>query len=982
VTVCLAAGLAPAAGISADKVLEMFGRREGLCVIVGCGGDSTSLAADLAATRTVFVHAIALDDKSLSTARDAVTKKDADGLATIEKLPLKPLPHRDNLANIVVVPDMAAAAAAGLTADEAMRIVAPGGKLCINRKGKWEVTPKSRPSGMDVWTHPYHGAGGGLVSNDKTIEFPMGLRWHDGLPYNLMLGMHNANRWTSVRAMVVSGNRCFSLSSSVIENVGRTFKEMNSAKKGQDLYLTARDAFNGLLLWRVKLGDLYYGGLHVNNRAPMAVGGGRVYTASEGKKLIALDAATGKTVATFGTAYIPGRILLDSDTVVAATWKEGSHIGGVHGIDRRRMEFSVAEGTVEAFDVKGGKKLWSLDKLATFIRSADGNLYMIQRGGADPIEGRKRGKGPQHRRPKRKLVAVDLRSGKQVWEVGAESMSLGVNDHVFVDVAGLGVVTACINNGRRTVAFGAKDGKILLDVKSNSYAGLYDGKIHVGGKMYDPKTGQPVTGKGIALGSTVCTPRIYVNGITTNNRGCGYTVKGKPMRYEAARGACMFAAIPANGAFYVAQNWCRCAPGQIAGLISFGPVGRVPTPEEIQKPPVVQKGPAFGKVSEKPGKQDWPMYRGGPSRGSAAESPAPSSIKVLWSSKVAALADDTDLGKSWKESLTSPLTAPVAAEGIVLTADIHRHKVVALDPKTGKELWRRTVGGRVDTPPTIYKGICLFGSHDGMIYALRAADGQTVWKMRMAPEEARMIAYGQVESPWPVIGSVLVSRGSAYASAGRTTGSEGGLVMRKFDPISGKVTDTKVISRGPYLNDIITECNAGVHLMKYQEHDRKPEANSPHLAPNLGIEGIMRGNWTKLGNRKSGVRLGGANGDMVSWSDKTVLRVSGQGASVQALSQDAKAKRPKTIWSHGCPAGGQITSAVICPNAVVIGGGLYPPDSKTAKKGFVRVLSPDKGTQLAEITFDVPLTYDGLAVAGGKIYITLTDGSAACLGEK
>ena len=205
----------------------------------------------------------------------------------------------------------------------------------------------------------------------------------------------------------------------------------------------------------------------------------------------------------------------------------------------------------------------------------------------------------------------------------------------------------------------------------------------------------------------------------------------------------------------------------------------------------------------------------------------------------------------WRESLSGVITPPVVAEGIVAVADVHRHRLLALDPATGWELWRRNVGGRIDTPPTIYKGICIFGSHDGNIYALNARDGRTVWQMRAAPQDARMMSYGQVASPWPVIGSVLVSRGVAYASAGQTTGSEGGIVLRKFEPISGKHLATHVISTGPHLNDIITACDAGVHLMRYQDHPpakapkdkEKGKAQTPaHLVPAPGLEGIMRGN--------------------------------------------------------------------------------------------------------------------------------------------
>ena len=44
-----------------------------------------------------------------------------------------------------------------------------------------------------------------------------------------------------------------------------------------------------------------------------------------------------------------------------------------------------------------------------------------------------------------------------------------------------------------------------------------------------------------------------------------------------------------------------------------------------------------------------------------------------------------------------------------------------------------TAGGRIDTPPTIADGLCLFGSHDGWVYCLRAADGRLAWRFRAAP---------------------------------------------------------------------------------------------------------------------------------------------------------------------------------------------------------------------------------------------------------
>ena len=71
-------------------------------------------------------------------------------------------------------------------------------------------------------------------------------------------------------------------------------------------------------------------------------------------------------------------------------------------------------------------------------------------------------------------------------------------------------------------------------------------------------------------------------------------------------------------------------------------------------------------------------------------------------------------------------------------------------PSSGKVLWSYTAGGRVDSPPTIYHGRVLFGSADGWVYCLRAADGRLVWRFRAAPIDRRMVAYEQFESAWPV----------------------------------------------------------------------------------------------------------------------------------------------------------------------------------------------------------------------------------------
>lgn len=72
--------------------------------------------------------------------------------------------------------------------------------------------------------------------------------------------------------------------------------------------------------------------------------------------------------------------------------------------------------------------------------------------------------------------------------------------------------------------------------------------------------------------------------------------------------------------------------------------------------------------------------------------------------------------------------------------------VCCLDAASGKLLWDFVAGGRVDSSPTVYRGRVIFGSADGCVYCLRASDGALIWRLRAAPGERRVVAFGQVES--------------------------------------------------------------------------------------------------------------------------------------------------------------------------------------------------------------------------------------------
>jgi outer membrane protein assembly factor BamB len=126
-------------------------------------------------------------------------------------------------------------------------------------------------------------------------------------------------------------------------------------------------------------------------------------------------------------------------------------------------------------------------------------------------------------------------------------------------------------------------------------------------------------------------------------------------------------------------------------------------------------------------------------------------------------------------------------------AAVDRHTVHALDADSGEPLWSFTAGARVDSPPTVWQGRVLFGSADGFVYCLRADDGELVWRFRAAPEDLRLTAEEQVESVWPVPGSVLVREGVVYCVAGRSMWLDGGLRLLRLDAATGRVLSETVL---------------------------------------------------------------------------------------------------------------------------------------------------------------------------------------------
>jgi hypothetical protein len=241
---------------------------------------------------------------------------------------------------------------------------------------------------------------------------------------------------------------------------------------------------------------------------------------------------------------------------------------------------------------------------------------------------------------------------------------------------------------------------------------------------------------------------------------------------------------PSYGMLYVPPDQCFCQPGSkflgYAAVKAESPNDPRPVPDSQR----LEKGPAYGTIENRKSSienpNDWPTFRHDAVRSGSTHMRIPSNVEI-----------------DWKITLKGKLTAPVAAGGKVFVARPDAHTIYALDMESGQQLWRFTANGRIDSPPTIYKGLVLFGSADGHVYCLRATDGQLVWRFLAAPTDQRIGSFGQIESTWPVHGSVLVTRDVVYFTAGRSTYLDGGIRVYGLEPTTGKILH-KGLLEGPH----------------------------------------------------------------------------------------------------------------------------------------------------------------------------------------
>jgi outer membrane protein assembly factor BamB len=756
-----------------------------LVIHINCGDGK--LTAALGAKDGCLVNGLDKNPQAVRTAARHIRSSGLSGKVTVELWSGTHLPYIDNLVNLVVAENIT-----GVSIEEVMRVLRPGGIAYIKKDGKWNTIRKPWPKDIDEWTHFLHDASGNAVSQDNVVGPPRHMQWQAAPEW-----CRNHHNLASI--------------SSVVSAQGRLFYIVDEATSGSMLVpgqwsLTARDAFNGILLWerpisswawelqRFRSGPVQLPRLliAVNDRVYMPLG--------MNEPVSQLDAATGKVITTYEQTKGSEEIILNDGVLLIVRGKPIAEQAAIHP-QWQAKKSSANVKLIVAIDINTNEELWTWQerdsaRLMPLTLAAKNKRVFFQTDN--------------------KVSCLELKTGKPLWyttlslprkrkskkgkasalrrKVGWSTATLVVHDEIVL-WADEGILRALsVIDGSQLWQCPCKTGfKSPVDVFVTDGLVWFGPDYNVGRDLMSSQVKQRLlelddlrtTGHHHRCYREKATSRYIIGGY----RGMEFfdVVGNNHSRNNWVRGACQYGILPCNGLVYAPSHACGCF--MEAKLYGFWALSaETKRSVKAEERPRLEKGPAYQTykpssplTGNAPSAAEWPTYRHDVLRSGSTPSAVPLSLKRAWQVKVA-----------------KKISQPVIADNTVVISAIDEHRVIALNANDGSSRWAFTAGGRVDSPPTIYGAVVFFGSADGYVYCLRLKDGELVWRFRASPQNLRTVAFDRIESVWPVHGSVLVLDGVVYVTAGRSSYLDGGIYMYGLQPSTGKVLyETRVCSTHP-----------------------------------------------------------------------------------------------------------------------------------------------------------------------------------------
>ena len=888
--------------------------------------------------------------------------------------------------------------------------------------------------------------------------------------------------------------------SAVVSASGRVFYIMDEAPHVSILMapqwnLIARDAFNGTILWRRRI-DRWHPHMHGLKSGPadlprrLVAVDDRVYiTLGIDAPLSALDAATGETVHVYDGTENTEEILCSDGALFVQIDHQLNESQPAEEARRRRARSPDGQPrTLMAIDAASGEVRWSVKtamlKGTLAVDSQNVVFFSVD-----------------------KVVCLDRSDGKERWHSDPVprakdyplrfTPTLVLYDDVVLfaggEFAAEGNRSWAVNKSDTLTAISTKTGKTLWNAPHplSGYASAED-LLVVGGIVWSGETtsGHAVgrfTGHDVHTGQVLAEFDPDVETYWFHHRCYRGKATDKYLLMSRTgtefvdieneswsinhwvRGACLYGIMPANGLLYAPQNPCACFLG--AKLNGFAALAAERESEGQREEHGegglrLEKGPAYGEDTglspDSDVSADWPTYRCDAARSGSTTASMP-----------------TDLKQRWATEIGGRLSSPVVADGRVFLASIDTHTVHAIDAVSGRQVWQFTSGGRVDSAPTYWRGRLLFGSTDGCVYCVRATDGALVWRFRAAPRDQRLMSFEQLESVWPVHGSVLIQDDQLYCVAGRSMFLDGGIRLYRLEPETGRILSETVMDdrdgsgdedgniqdyarqhNMPATMPDILSSDGRLVYMRGQPFDLEgsrlplealpyagnperysvPSTQNPEHAHVFSPTGFLDDTWWHRSYWVYGsLFLGGwagypqagkvtPSGRILVFDDANVygfgrkpkyyrwttpiehhlFSAPQDASSVQSEAPAGKKAGRQAVgvrhhWTQDLPF---FARAMVLADGTLFAAG--PPDlvdeEQAVKQlatpemqqriteqeeayrgdrgGILWAVSADSGQKLAEVDLDTIPVFDGMAAAGGCLYLSGVDGRVICLGSE
>lgn len=790
---CGLVGPSAFAGVTeqAAELREQSGVSAGFFVHLGAGDGS--LTAALHSHDAIQVHGLVRDPGALDAARKTVQQQGVYGQVAVDLLSGSQLPYVDNLVNLLVAEQLGE-----VSEHEVLRVLVPNGVALIGPAGQRRKIVKPRPDNIDEWSHYLHDASGNSVAHDDVVGPPRHLQWVGSPRWS-----RHHDRMASMSALVSTNGRLFY----IMDEGSRVSIQLPPRWK-----LIARDAFNGSVLWKREiptwqshLWPLKSGPTQLSRR--LVSSDDRVFvTLGIDAPLTALDAATGEVMVTYEGSDATEEIIHQDGLLFLVVRKGKAELADYTPLNGRtgdqakvrELFWNEEPRVVMAFEAASGRQLWARRTKVAPLTIAANDGHLVFHDGE-------------------KVVCVDQQTGEPAWTsqpvTRRKTFTFNFGPRL---VAWQDVVLYAGGDGNM-VSLDAASGEELWKAKhpnsgyqspqdlmvlnglvwcapttSGKDSGVFTGR--------DPRTGEVQKEFKPDVDTYWFHHRCYIAKATDNflmpsRTGIEFVDPEKEHWdiHHWVRGGCLYGVMPCNGLTYAPPHNCACYPeAKLFGFNALAPYASTrPVPGKVPDAGRLQKGAAYldGLDGVSADRDDWPTYRGDMGRNGTTREQVNAAIS-----------------RRWETALGGRITPPVISEGRVYVAQTDRHTLHALNEDTGDTLWTYTIGARIDSPPTIEQGRVVFGGADGWVYCLRASTGQLAWRYRAAPLDRRTMAFEQLESLWPVHGSVLIRQGVIFCVAGRSNFLDGGLRMLRLDLKTGdKLSETIMDETNPETGNNLQE---------------------------------------------------------------------------------------------------------------------------------------------------------------------------------